>query len=160
MDLRRALLQGEEDFVGPSLPQVAEHFDAAAGEREEEEEQEYVPVKRRRMLDSQDLQRRLGRAAPETLSKADAAAVRPAGGKVGIFLFLCKRCRFSSPGQETAQPSLLVRAAELKRDKPVEDEQTRREREEMDILRSITARCAVLHSLDGPPDALFRKKKR
>lgn len=51
--------------------------------------------------------------------------------------------RFVKPGADggaQAAPSLLVRAAELQREKPAEDEATRLAREEQEILRSITAR--------------------
>jgi hypothetical protein len=42
------------------------------------------------------------------------------------------------------QTSLLVRAAELKRERPVEDDAARLAREELEILKSITVRCELL----------------
>ena len=43
--------------------------------------------------------------------------------------------------------SLLVRAAELKREQPVEDEAARRIREELDLLSNITVRAVRTHRL-------------
>ena len=57
------------------------------------------------------------------------------------------------------QASLLVRAAELKRDKPQEDEATRLAREELEILRSITARLLRRALFDKLSD-VGRKRRR
>jgi hypothetical protein len=47
--------------------------------------------------------------------------------------------------QDVVKASLLVRAAELKREKPLEDEGAKRAREEQEILQNITVRalCGV-----------------
>jgi hypothetical protein len=43
--------------------------------------------------------------------------------------------------QDVVKASLLVRAAELKREKPLEDEGAKRAREEQEILQNITVRA-------------------
>jgi len=140
MDLHRArLLLSEEETAPASAPAALRPTHAAA--RSGNDEEEYVPLKRRRLQEAHERSQR-GRGA----AAAPPVAEPPA------------------PARE-AQTSLLVRAAELKRDKPQEDEATRLAREELEILRSITvcqwrpAACALgSASLAGKKSADVRER--
>ena len=61
--------------------------------------------------------------------------------------------------------SLLVRAAELKKERPAEDDTAKRAREELEILRSVMARqlfvCSPPHSrAHSPAPGPTRRRRR
>lgn len=119
-ELRRVERRGTSSSAGPARRAGAEQAVAAFGE-ESDDAEEYVPVAKRRALETQGRYQRLGRAG----ASAEAAGKMEAP---------------TQHEQPVERASLLVRAAELKKDKPVEDESAKLAREELEILRSITVR--------------------
>jgi hypothetical protein len=138
----RELLLADEDgetqaprprAAGPPLPPPADEADL---------EEEYVPLKRRRLLEAQERNQRLGLGAaaePSARHHETASAEQPQ--QASCCALGAERSVLKAPFQQT---SLLVRAAELKRERPVEDDAARLAREELEILKSITVRCELL----------------
>ena len=131
--------------AGPSsatrAADAADGDDAGFGAASDEEE--YVPVKQRRLNEQQGRYRRLGLSsaalgAPAARDNPDAREAPPVRAP--------RTSRRASAAPERShlpqdvKASLLVRAAELKRERPEEDESVRRAREEQEILNSITVR--------------------
>lgn len=115
----------------------AHGFGAAA------EEEEYVPVKLRRLNEMQGRYRRLGLSsaalgAPLARDKPDAREAPPVREPRPQRCAPASADAFAPP--QDAKSSLLVRAAELKRERPEEDETVKRAREEQEILNSVTVR--------------------
>jgi hypothetical protein len=160
--MRHAALLDEEDDLaavrrnggaaaGPSSARAAAVDDGEdAGFGAASDEEEYVPVKQRRLNEQQGRYRRLGLSstalgAPLARDAAEAREAPPVRvprpcRRVRQRLSACAR-------PQDAKASLLVRAAELKRERPEEDENVKRAREEQEILNSITVREAGAQTL-------------
>ena len=148
--MRHAALLDEEDDLaavrrnggaaaGPSSARAAAVDDGEdAGFGAASDEEEYVPVKQRRLNEQQGRYRRLGLSS--TALGAPLVRVPRPCRRVRQRLSACAR-------PQDAKASLLVRAAELKRERPEEDENVKRAREEQEILNSITVREAGAQTL-------------
>ena len=121
----------------------------------DDEEEEYVSVKKRRVMEAQGRYQRLGKAGAPSIEDSErdggaqpreVAHVRwspvPSGDECRRRKALTDSHRLP-PVRPQEKASLLVRAAELKKERPVEDESAKRAREELEILRSVTARPCV-----------------
>jgi hypothetical protein len=177
LQLPRATGGAERSGAEPGLRQNGRagdvHEDGGAA-LAEEDEQEYVSVKRRRLLEAQGRYQRLGKAGAPTTE--DASTARDGGAhapreqpQVRASQQSHRWCVsqaltvLSLHTQEKA--SLLVRAAELKKERPAEDDTAKRAREELEILRSVMARqlfvCSPPHSrAHSPAPGPTRRRRR
>ena len=169
---RAALLADEEDAPLPppaALPKRPREAQdpAAAGGEDDDDFTEYVPVKLRRQQEAAQRSRRLGLAAdgdaPPDAPAAAHAHEGPAARAPPLVLFAPPPASAAPPAQSSPHPapfpprfapaapprqertSLLVKAAELKKDRPAEeDPAAKMQREEAEILRNITDKKALV----------------
>ena len=148
-----ALLADDDDLTavrrsggaaaGPSSAAAAAADGDDAGFGVASDEEEYVSVKQRRLNEMQGRYRRLGLSsaalgAPSARNAPEAREAPPVRKPRLLPCVSQHLTRVHTP--QDAKASLLVRAAELKRERPEEDESVKRAREEQEILNSIPVR--------------------
>jgi len=102
-----------------------------------DEEEEYIPLKKRRLLEAQKLHSRLGHAAPVVAHEREREELPAPPVRLAVPML---RLLLTRRGEQDERVSLLVRAAEMKRDGREEDAGERRVREEQAILDNVMVR--------------------